>query len=547
MFCFLMGSCHYFYHMFAAQQLRYHDTSYFSKIVLDYIDGVETLRPFYSFTPDLTGIKAMIEQKQLQHVDRQVLVEVVKDQYKKVATIAAVSNNVDALLNANTFTICTAHQPNLFTGPLYFIYKILHAIKLAETLSKEFPAYKFVPVYYMGSEDADLAELNHFNVAGKKYEWKTKQNGAVGRMLVDKELVALLEELKGQIGKTKEGTELVEKFGKCFELGSTIQQATFKLVHDLFGKYGLVVLIPDDARLKKQMLPVFADDLFNNGPSKIVAQASDRLDDLYKAQAHARPINLFYLKDNVRERIEQNKDKFEVLNTSISFTEEELKKELNEHPERFSPNVILRGLFQETILPNVAFIGGGGEIAYWLQLKELFERNKIVFPVLVLRNSFLIVTSQLKALMEKHHLSFMQIFQPELNILNEIIERENKTPKLNGEVDKLNDVYEALKESVTKVDSSLLKHVEALKARSLNGLVEVEKKMFRAERKKLWATQNQVKKLKEKLFPNNNLQERVENVSNFYALWGNGFIDDLLKHSLSLEQQFVILTEQPGV
>ena len=542
-----MGSCHYFYHMFAAHQLRYHDTTYFSKIVLDYIDGVETLRPFYSFTPDLSGIKEAIEHKQQQQVDRQVLVTVLKDQYKMVTQVDAVSKNTDALLNENTFTICTAHQPNLFTGPLYFIYKILHAIKLADRLSAEFPGYKFVPVYYMGSEDADLAELNHFNVAGKKYEWRTKQSGAVGRMLVDKELVGLLDELKGQIGNTNEGLELVDKFRDCFEPGSTIQQATFKLVHNLFGKYGLVVLIPDDARLKKQMIPVCEDDLFNNGPSKIVAQASASLDELYKAQAHARPINLFYLKDNIRERIERNKSKFDVVNTSISFTEEELKKELNEHPERFSPNVILRGLFQETILPNIAFIGGGGEIAYWLQLKELFEHNKIVFPVLVLRNSFLIIAKQLKALIDKHHLSFKQLFQPELNILNEIIESENKAPKLNGEVDQLSLVYEALKESVNKVDSSLLMHVEALKARSLKGLIEVEKKMFRAERKKLSATHSQVKKLKEKLFPNNNLQEREENISSYYAQWGCNFIDYLLKNSLSLEQQFVILTEQPGV
>ncbi len=527
--------------MFAAQHLSYRNTASFSKIVLDYIDKAESLSPFYSFAPDITGIKNAIEQKKNQKIHRNVLVDVLKEQYKIAAQNNLVAENIEALLSDETFTVCTAHQPNLFTGPLYFIYKILHAIKLAGTLAKEFPNCRFVPVYYMGSEDADLEELNHFSVEGKKYEWATEQKGAVGRMFVDKGVIALIDELQGQIGNTKNGVEFVQMLREYFITGSTIQQCTFSLVNGLFGKYGLIVLIPDDARLKRQMISIFEDDLFKETSSITVQQTSNRLNELYRTQAHARDINLFYLKDDVRERIEKKDERFIVLNSTISFTEAEIRQELIEHPERFSPNVILRGLFQETILPNIVFIGGGGELAYWLQLKDLFVHYKIDFPVLVLRNSFLLIEKRWSELMQKLQLSVEQIFETELNILNGIIETEGNAPKLNGELRQMNLVYEGLKKVATGVDVSLLKHIEALKARSVNQLAEVEKKMMRAERKKLEATKAQLQKLKAHLFPRENLQERVENVSGFYAKWGSGFIDELLEHSLSLEQRFVVL------
>jgi uncharacterized protein YllA (UPF0747 family) len=249
--------------MFAAQHLSYRDTALFSKIVLDYIDRTESLGPFYSFAPDIPGIKNAIEQKKQQKIHRNVLVDVLKEQYKTAAQNNLVAENIEALLSDETFTVCTAHQPNLFTGPLYFIYKILHSIKLAGTLTKEFPNCKFVPVYYMGSEDADLEELNHFSVEGKKYEWATDQKGAVGRMFVDKEVIALIDELQGQIGNATDGLEFVQMLREYSITGSTIQQCTFSLVNALFGKYGLIVLIPDDARLKRQMISIFEDDLFN--------------------------------------------------------------------------------------------------------------------------------------------------------------------------------------------------------------------------------------------------------------------------------------------
>jgi bacillithiol biosynthesis cysteine-adding enzyme BshC len=530
--------------MFLAEYLPYNQTNAFSKIALAYLNSSEDLKPFYSLPPTVKGIEETIQRKKQQPVNRQNLVQVLQDQYQTVTSTDEVKKNIESLLSENTFTVCTAHQPNLFTGPLYFVYKVLHTIKLSAFLKQQLPQYHFVPVYYMGSEDADFAELNHTYVDGKKIEWKKEQTGAVGRMIVDNTLIQLINELEGQLSTEVYGREVIDLLRRCYSEGKTIQTATFELLNELYGQWGLVVLIPDNPIQKAQMIGVFEDDLFNNTSSQIVQKTSENLEKHYNVQANPREINLFYLKGHVRERIEEKDGCYLVLNTELSFTKEEIKKELQEHPERFSPNVILRGLFQETILPNLVFIGGGGEMAYWLQLKDLFDHYKVVYPVLVLRNSFLIVEEKWNQKIQKLDLNAADFFQEENELMKIIVAKnsENKI-ELNGNFEKAEAFYEQIRMQAEAVDKTLSQYVTSIKTRSLKDLEELEKKMLRAEKRKFEDQQRQIQKIKEVLFPNDGLQERVENFSWFYAKWGRGFIKELYKNSLALEQEFTILTE----
>lgn len=530
--------------MFAAEHFSYRDTGAFSKLVLDYLDDAGALHNFYQHYPSKEGFSKALREKQLQSVDRAVLVEVLTDQYKALPADAVVNKNILSLTDAQTFTVCTAHQPNLFSGPLYFLYKIVHAIRLAEELKKEFPQQNFVPVFYMGSEDADLEELNHFTVEGKKYRWSTKQKGAVGRMVIDKEIKELIDELEGQLGVKPFGEEVCGLLRGCYQPEQTIQQATFQLVHRLFGKWGLVVLIADDSRLKRQMLPVFEDDIFKQTPSKLVERTSAELNKYYSVQATPREINLFYLKEDIRQRIIFYKNKFVVHETDLVFSEEELRVELRNHPERFSPNVILRGLYQETILPNIAFIGGGGELAYWLQLKDLFQNYQVQFPVLVLRNSFMLLDQKQQAGIAELQLKTRDLFNSALHILDKIIEKNGAVPQLNGEVQQLELIYESLVQLASAADASLEKHVVALQVKSRRQIENLQKKILRAERRKLEATRRKIERLKNALFPGNGLQERVENFTSYYATMGPAFLDELYQHSLGWQQQFTVLKHQ---
>lgn len=531
---------------FISTRLPYRQTNAFTKTVLDYIDQADALGSFYKHAPTLSGIHKAIEARKQFSTNREVLVEELMNQYASVHAEDAVNKNIESLLSPDTFTITTAHQNNIFTGPLYFIYKIIHAIKLSEQLQQSLPQYRFVPVFYIGTEDADLEELNHTWVNGEKIVWESKQTGAVGRMKIDKALVKLIGKMEGQLTVLPHGAEIISLLRQYYTEGTTMQDATFRFVHHLLGSYGLVVLLPDNPAFKKQLIPLFEDDLLHQTASGIVEQTAVKLEKAgYKVQAHPREINLFYLKDNERARIERRNAQFSMLNSQYSFSEPELLKELHEHPEHFSPNVILRGLYQETILPNIAFIGGGGETAYWLQLKELFEHYKVPFPVLVLRNSFLVVEKKWQERISKLGFTTEDFFLPVEELLNRLVTREsNNKTKLNGSLTETEALYDILKKQAASVDSSLEKHVDALKVKAIYRLQELEKKMLRAEKRKFTDQQRQIQTIKENLFPGNGLQERKENLSYYYAKWGKAFLDELFNASLSLEQEFVILSEK---
>ncbi len=531
--------------MFAEKRIDYNQTNSFTRIVLDYLQDEPQLKHFYHLSPKKENIKKLISLKKSQSLNREVLVKVLEEQYQNVNASDLTLKNINSLLSSNCFTITTAHQPNLFTGPLYFIYKILHVIKITEELNNDYSDFHFVPVYYMGSEDADFAELNHTYVHGKKIEWRKQQKGAVGRMKVDDTLQQLILELEGQLSVDPHGNEVIALLKKAYSSGRTIQDATFELINELYGKYGLVVLIPDHPLLKSQMIPVFEEELFAGSSFEIVEQTSKQLAEHYDPQAHAREVNLFYLKDDIRERIEKRDQRFYVVHTDLSFSEEEIRQELASHPERFSPNVILRGLYQETILPNLAFVGGGGELAYWLQLKGVFAHYQVVFPMLVLRNSFLIIEKKWKTAIEKLGLETEEIFQSSEEIIRHIVQHHTQNRvSLNGNFERADELFESIQQQAGAVDPSLLKHVAAIRAKALKNLEELEKKMYRAEKRKFTAQQNQLQKIKETLFPGNGLQERVENFSGFYAIWGFAFIDALYHHSLTFEQQFTVLVER---
>ncbi|MEO6838792.1 MAG: bacillithiol biosynthesis cysteine-adding enzyme BshC, partial [Ginsengibacter sp.] len=504
------------------------------------------LKDFYEHPVNIEGIKSAIAERKKFNTNRKLLVDQFKDQYEKFDDCDAIQVNIHALLDENTFTICTAHQPNIFTGHLYFVYKILHTIKLADSLKKELPEYNFVPVFFMGSEDADLEELNHIVIDGEKYVWETKQTGAVGRMKVDDNLLKLIEKIAGRLSVEKYGNTLIELLKKCFLNNSTIEEATFLFVHHLFKDYGLLVLLPDDPAFKREMISIFEDDIFNHTSSEIVNQTSEKLAKNYKAQAYPREINLFYLKDNLRNRIVPVDDHFVVHETEITFSKEEIKKELKKHPERFSPNVILRGLFQEIILPDVALIGGGGELAYWLQLKDLFKKYSVPYPMLIVRNSFLIVDEKYDSLFKKLNITAIDLFKGKEKLLNEIINRESKSVlNLEQEKKEFENIYEKIRGIVKDIDVTLEQHTSALETKQIKRLVALEKKMLRAEKRKFTDQKNQLNKIFSSLFPADGLQERTKNFMTFYSKWGDDLFKILYEKSLTLEQEFCIIEELP--
>jgi bacillithiol synthase len=523
--------------------LPYSDTGYFSHLVNDYLNAQPDIIPFYTYAPNAAGITAAIKARQAYPVNRTTLTDILSKQYAALEKHEKVVHNLQLLKEENTFTICTAHQPNLLTGYLYFIYKIIHAIKLAEELKKLHPDKNFVPVYYMGSEDNDLDELGTFRFNGDKYVWDGNgQTGAVGRMNTAG-LKPMLNDLFKLFGPPGANCERLEKMlTDAYLKHDTVGTATHFLVNELFGQYGLIILNPDETAFKQAILPILKDDLLHQTAHSIVTAQIEKLSVHYKAQAQPRPINLFYLADQLRERIEKKGNKWVVLNTDIEWDEAALMAELEQHPECFSPNVILRGIFQESILPDVAFIGGGSEVAYWLQLKPLFEHYKVFYPAILLRQSVLWIEPVQAKLRNKLQLTIPEIFKPEAELVKHYIGRHSTDNwQTSTESIAIEQILNELKQKATLLDPTLKGSSEAVTTKIKYQLQVLEKKMLRAEKKKMQTQLLRITGLRTSIFPNNSLQERIENFAGYFLQHGYSFFDVLKDAMQPLRAEFLIV------
>lgn len=531
--------------MFTAQHIPYASTGILSKLLSDYLSGEDALKNYYAHPAELEGIKAAIVSRKSYSINRVLLHELLTEQYINVSASDKVKENIALLQQENTFTVCTAHQPNIFTGRLYFIYKIVHAIKTAAYLKQQMPDYNFVPVYYMGSEDADLKELGEVYFNGAILEWHTHQQGAVGRMKVDDALMALIDRVSNEIKSEPFGEKLILLLKHTYTKDKPIEVATFELVHQLFHTYGLLIVLPDDAEVKMLMKDIFKKELTESFSYKILQETIASFPNQYAIQAKGRDINLFYLKDDVRERIEKTTNGYRIHNTTLTFSEEEMIKELDQHSERFSPNVILRPLLQELLLPNIIFIGGGGELSYWLELKKIFEAAGVSYPVLILRNSFLIIEEKLQLLLDSLSLNEMDFFDSSDVIKKKYLSNKNIVyDDLTEDKINIEKSYDSLQKIAANADPTLEKHVLALKTKALKRIAQVEQKMLRARKKRFEAEMRKIDKIKQRLFPQNNLQERIENFIPYYAKYGDSFVQSIYDVSQVVEQQFCILKEK---
>tara|TARA_R110000823_G_scaffold70583_3_gene162694 strand:- start:31937 stop:33532 length:1596 start_codon:yes stop_codon:yes gene_type:complete len=524
--------------------IPYKNTGYFSKLICDYLAEDENLKPFYNRFPNLENFKHQLTEKQKNFTDekRHLLSKRIMFQYGDNSISQSTLSNIDLLREHNTFTITTGHQLNLFTGPLYFLYKIFSAINLAEELNKTYPKNHFVPVYWMATEDHDFEEINYFNLFGKKVKWERNASGAVGELSTEG-LKEVKQQLKKEFGESENAKKLISYFSDAYTKHDNLADATRFLANCLFYHHGLVIVDGNDVALKKCFIPYAEKELTENLSFKKVSETTEKLTDLgFSEQVHPREINLFYLKENLRERIVEQDGRFFVNETDISFSKEEIVKELHENPERFSPNALLRPLYQEVILPNLCYIGGGGELAYWFQLKDYFNKVEVPFPILLLRNSVLLVPKMLSEKLQKLNVSIEDLFLPQHELMRKHTKEISKIDiDFSKQKDFLKQQFKDLYELAKKTDASFLGAVGAQEKKQLNGLDNLEKRLLKAQKRNLSDELERVRNIQDQLFPNQSLQERQLNFSEFYLEHGEDLMD-LLKENLDpLDGNFTIL------
>ena len=528
----------------SSASISYSKTGYFSKTMIDYLKQDTSLESFYGKFPTLEGMKDQLEEKQknFSQKGRSVLVSQLEKQYQGINITQATQDNIKALSKSSVFTITTGHQLNLFTGPMYYVYKILSVINLTEQLTKKYPENSFVPIFWMATEDHDFEEINGFNFKGKKIKWDTTQSGPVGRFST-KALQELVGVLKTEFGQTTNGRYLLDLFQTAYTQHDTLAQATRYITNVLFGSYGIVVLDGDDHEFKKQFTSYTQQELLAKKGFKEITKTTQRLVSAgYSQQVHPREINLFYIKDGVRERIVEKDGMFLINNTPLVFSKAQMQDQVSNYPQRFSPNALLRPLYQEVILPNICYVGGGAELSYWFQLKDYFESVGVVFPVLLLRNSAIICNSKLNQRLKKLDVSIQDIFKKDTALRTWFVHRvSNISIDFSSQKKFLEKQFEQLYAIAEKTDASFLGAVAAQQKKQNNGLKHLEKRLLKAQKRKHKDQLTRLISLRSEMFPDGNLQERITNFSEFYLEHGIGLIPVIKKNLKPLEGKFLVI------
>lgn len=507
-------------------------TGQFSTLFLDYIHHKENLRPFFHLFPTIENFEKIIKERQFEQSRRDILVQTLKQQYVGFDLSDLTFENLESLKDSKTFTVTTGHQLNLFTGPLYFIYKIVSTINLAQRLNQAYSDYRFVPVYWMASEDHDFEEINHFHLDGEKFQWDSRQTGPVGKFQMDKELQDLI----------KKAHFAPDFFKKAYLGQNNLSAAVRHYINHLFWEKGLIILDPDNRDLKSLFIPVIKDDVFHHKAKVSVDQTSEKLEKLgYKNQIYAREINFFYMDQGIRERIERVGDKFHVLGTDLTFTENQMMDLIDNSPEKLSPNVVMRPLYQEYILPNLAYIGGPAEVAYWLQLKPVFDHYQTSFPMVMPRNFLMVLDKVAQRKVDTLGLNEKEIFMDYVFWKKQyVLKNSDQDISLHPEKQKLNQVFKDIAQKGVLIDPTLKNSAMAANSRAMKILDQFSEKLRKAEERNMAMALGQMQDLKTRLFPGGSPQERKENFLRFY-LEDDQFLENLYEHLDPFHFHFIML------
>lgn len=508
--------------------IEINNSNHLPLITKDYVLK-NNLKEFHSFENNIDNYsEQIIVRNNFSQEKRNTLVEVLLDQNQGFSK--NIIDNILKLRDSKTFTVTTGHQLCLFTGPMYFLYKILQTIKLSKTLKNKYPENNFIAVYWMASDDHDFEEIKFFNTYQKKFVHDFNSENLCTGYIETKNLEKVYRDLEIEFSNKKNINQLLQIFKESYLSKKTYSSATRHLVYELFKDYDIVVLDPNEKRLKTHFKSIVIDEILNFTTSKIVDQTVGKISEIYKGkfkpQVNSRKVNLFYLENQKRFRVDFKSGFFKILNKN--YSKEELLKMVESKPENFSPNVLLRPLYQETILPNLAYVGGGSEISYWLELKDLFIFYKIPFPILSLRCSLLLLNEKDIDQISRNNLSVSDFFKQLGYIEKKFISKKN-TVKYNfiNFIKQYNFLFDDQLSQLLKIDKNLNPILSSLKKRHHNDFDILNKKIIKSLKRMDETSINQIRKLHFKIFPNGVEQERYINFSHFYSIIGVELIDKL--------------------
>ena len=517
--------------------INFSDIPAHQNLFLDYIHEFENVERFYGknfrAVEQYAPLFRQLSEQERPH--RAQVNEIIKSQYADSAPSKNTLHNIELLNSNNTIVVATGQQLGIFGGPLYTVYKSITAIKLCSHLKEQFDEYNFVPLFWLEGDDHDYDEARNFSllnnenqIVNLKYddgELEEVNRGAIGALKFNSNLDNVFTELSAQLRETEFKAPLLELIRSIYQTDKTFLESFRELMIRLFDEYGLIVFNPTDSAVKKVLAPLFKKEITEFGNhTGILVERSAELEEVYHAQVKVKPINLFYLEENERLSVEPtDTGEYRFKGKRKKFTQEELLTELENSPEKFSPNVLLRPICQDFLFPTAFYVGGPGEISYFAQVSPLYKIYDLNEPFIYPRSSATIVEKGVKTILDKNHLEYVDIFTEEEELISKIVAAsselnlealfQNTSEEIRGALNQINHLLPLIDKTLTDLSLKSQQRIEE----TLNSL---KSKAVEAEKRKYETTIRQVSKVRNVLFPNTNLQERELNWIYFANKYG---------------------------
>ena len=527
-----------------------HSAGGLSELYSDYLNDYQKVGQFFQTDfHSIQNVSAVTERVKHQSQHRAMLVEVLTEQNRQFGCSEKTLEHIRSLADETTFAVVTGQQVGILGGPLYTMYKTITAIKLTKQLNDTFPQYKFVPVFWLEGEDHDFEEVNNvgllnsehqpmkieYLINGKPLE---KNIGAVGELLLDDSVTGFFEQIERTLHNSEFKQPLLDQLRNIYASGSTLNTSFAKFLNVFFDEAGLVFISSNDKRLKQLLIPIFQKEIQEYPRvSQLIIQQSAELEDRYHAQIKTKALNLFLFHKGGRYLIEPRENDFSLKGTRHYFTKEELIRIATETPELLSPNVALRPICQDTLLPTVAYVGGPSEIAYFAQLKSVYEYFDLAMPVIYPRASITIIEEKLERILEKYELQLIEFFEGTDKVNDKVVEMvsEVKIEEMFKEAsNKINDLINEMKFGLNYIDSTLLGPLDSTRTKMESHLQFLKEKVVDAQKRKHEIALRQVQKAANTIFPNNNFQERELSIIYFLNKYGPDFVK-FLKNEIKID------------
>ena len=540
--------------------INYSDLPNFTNLFLDYVYEFDKVKEFYlyNFRNQEEYARKFNEISNSKRISPLELNKIILNQYSNTSFSKRTMSNISSLGNENSLAIVTGQQLAIFGGPLYTFYKIITAIKFCTQLKDKFVDYDFVPIFWLEGDDHDFNEVRTINIFNnendnKKIEYlnaidSPNEFGSVGNLKLKQEIEATILELKSSLRVTDFSNELTNLITNCYFPGNSFKAAFKSLLMKFFDEYGLVIIDPQDVAFKRLLIPVFEKELkcfFEH--TQIILKRSAILEEKYHAQVKIKPINLFLTDDSKRYLIEPDENGYRLKNKRKKFTQDELLALLHESPELFSPNVLLRPICQDYILPTAFYVGGPSEISYFAQVIPYYSIYNIIQPFIYPRASVTLVEKNINSLIGKYDLNILDVFRNRKDMIPDIIKKHinvNTDIMFSQAQDEIKSAIEKLIADISNIDPSIAQILDKLLEKQLQNLSTSKSKIDSTIIKKNEILNRQLNKIFNNILPESNLQEREINFTYFANKYGIDFISYLFNEISVTKSEHQIIVIQ---